>query len=74
VAWTDLRRLEPLLVTIQGLLQKGLTVEEILWTFLSRGVQPLRQQEATVKVSPGPSCLVCPSFTRPGGTKINSQI
>jgi hypothetical protein len=26
-----------------GLLKKGLTGEEIMWTFLSRGVQPLRQ-------------------------------
>jgi hypothetical protein len=28
---------------VQGLLKKGLTGEEILQTFLSHGVQPLRQ-------------------------------
>jgi hypothetical protein len=48
--------------------------EEILWTFLRRGIQLLRQREATVNVSPGPSCLIRPSFTRPGGTKINTWV
>jgi hypothetical protein len=36
-------RLQHLLEIIRGLLQKGLTGEEILRTFLSRGVQPLCQ-------------------------------
>jgi hypothetical protein len=43
VARTDFPRLQPLLEIIRGLLQKGLTSEQIMRTFLNRGVQPLRQ-------------------------------
>jgi hypothetical protein len=41
VAQMDLRRLQPILEAIWGLMQTGLTGVEILWTFFSRGVQPL---------------------------------
>jgi hypothetical protein len=40
VAQDDLRRLQPLLEIVQGLLQSGLMGMEILWTFISRGVPP----------------------------------
>jgi hypothetical protein len=43
VAQTNFLRLQPLLEIVGGLLQKGLIGEEILWTFLTHGVQPLRQ-------------------------------
>jgi hypothetical protein len=43
VAQADFPRLQPLLEIVRGLLQMGLTSEEILRTFLSRGVQPLHQ-------------------------------
>jgi hypothetical protein len=33
VAWVDLHKLQPLLEVIWGLLQRGLTGIEILWTF-----------------------------------------
>jgi hypothetical protein len=38
VAWADLHRLQPLLVIIQGLLQRGLMGVEIMRTFFSHGV------------------------------------
>jgi hypothetical protein len=43
VARADFPRLQPLLEIVRGLLQKGLIGEEILWTFLNHGVQPLHQ-------------------------------
>jgi hypothetical protein len=43
VTQSDFPHLQPLLKMVQGLLKKGLTGEEILQTFLSHGVQPLRQ-------------------------------
>jgi hypothetical protein len=43
VAWTDFPSLKPLLENARGLLQKGLAGKEILWTFLSHVVQPLRR-------------------------------
>jgi hypothetical protein len=43
VAWANLHRLQPLLEVVQGLLQRGLTGAEILWTFSSRVVQLFRQ-------------------------------
>jgi hypothetical protein len=46
VAQADLHRLQPLLEIVQGLLQRGLTGVEILRTFLSHGVQSIRQREA----------------------------
>jgi hypothetical protein len=62
VAQTDFPRMQPLLEFVQGLLQKGLTGKEILWTFLSHEVNPLRQQEVVVKVPLAPGCLVPPPF------------
>jgi hypothetical protein len=63
VPQTNFPRLQPLLEIIRGLRQKGLTDEEILWTFLSCGVQPLPQQEPAVKVPLVLGCLVHPSFS-----------
>jgi hypothetical protein len=74
VAWTDFPQLQPLLEIIGRLLQKGLTGEEILWTFLSRGVQPLRQREQAIGTSLGPSCLICPSISRPCGAKAHARV
>jgi hypothetical protein len=73
-AWTDLPRLPPLLEIVRGLLQKGLTGKEIMWTFLNRGVQPLCQLEAAVRMPPEPSCLVRPSFSRPGDVETNTRV
>jgi hypothetical protein len=39
----DLPRLQPLVETVQGLLQRALIGMEILWTIFSRSVQPLRR-------------------------------
>jgi hypothetical protein len=63
-----------MLKVIQGLLQKGLRGEEILRTFLSRGVQLLCQREMAVRLSPGPSHLVHPFITRVSSTKINTRV
>jgi hypothetical protein len=38
VVLTNFPRLQPLLEIVQGLLQKGLTGDKILWTFLSHWV------------------------------------
>jgi hypothetical protein len=74
VAWTNLHKLQPLLKIVRGLLHKGLTGEEILWIFFRRRVQPLCQREATMRVSPGPHCLIRPSFTTLGGAETNTQV
>jgi hypothetical protein len=42
-ARTNLPGLQPLLEVIRGLLQKGLTGEDILQTSLSHGIQSLHQ-------------------------------
>jgi hypothetical protein len=73
VAQTNFPRLQPLLEIVGGLLQKGLIGEEILWTFLTHGVQPLRQRELAVGTCPGPSCLICPSFSRLGGIEAHAR-
>jgi hypothetical protein len=74
VAQTDLRRLQPLLEAIRGMLQRGLTGVEILWTFFSHGVQPLHQREVNVWMHPGPSCPNCPFSAELGNTGINTRI
>jgi hypothetical protein len=74
VAWADFPQLQPLLGIIWGLLLKGLIGEEILRTFLSHGVQWLHHQEAVVGMSPGPSCLVHPSFSRAGNVEANARV
>jgi hypothetical protein len=74
VAQTDIQMLQPLLDIVQDFLKKGLTGNEILWTVLSRGVQLICQREATVMVSPWPSCLICPSCMKPDGTKISTHV
>jgi hypothetical protein len=74
VAQANSPRLQPLLEIDRGLLQKGLIDEEIMWTFLYRGVQPLLQREAAVGMSPGPSCFVRPSFSRPSSIKANARV
>jgi hypothetical protein len=45
-----------------------------MWTFLNRGVQPLCQLEAVVRMPPGPSCLVRPSFSRLGDVETNTRV
>jgi hypothetical protein len=74
VSRSDLHRLQPLLEVIWGLLQKGLTGEEILQTFINHGVHLLRQREMVVRVFPGPSRLIHPSYTRVSNEKINTQV
>jgi hypothetical protein len=43
MAQMELRRLQPLLEAVRGLLQRGLIDVEILRTFFSYGVQPLHR-------------------------------
>jgi hypothetical protein len=43
MAQMELRRLQPLLEAVRGLLQRGLIDVEILWTFFSYGVQPIHR-------------------------------
>jgi hypothetical protein len=73
VARTDLPQLQPLLEIVRGLLQKGLTGEEILWTFLGHGVQLLPELEAAMGMSLGPSCLVHHSFSRLDSAEANAR-
>jgi hypothetical protein len=74
VVWANLHRLQPLLEIVQGLLQRGLMGEEILWTFSNCGVQPLCQQEVNVRVFLGPSCPIRPSFMKLGSAKKNTRV
>jgi hypothetical protein len=68
VAQTDLRRLQPLLEAIQGLLQRRLMSVEILWTLLSHGVQPLHRREVNARMNTGSSCLDCLFSAEMGNT------
>jgi hypothetical protein len=74
VAQTDLRRLQLLLEAVRGLLQWGLTGVEILRTFFSRGVQPLRRREVNVRMHLEPSCPNYPFSVELGNIGINTQI
>jgi hypothetical protein len=47
---------------------------EILRTFFSRMIQPLRWQEVTMWMHLRPSCHNCPSSIELGDTKINTPI
>jgi hypothetical protein len=73
VAQTDFRRLQPLWEVVLGLL-RGLTGVEILWTFFSHGVQPLRQREVIMWMHPRLSCPDCPFSTELGDMEINTQM
>jgi hypothetical protein len=70
----DLRRLQPLLEAVQGLLQKGPTGVEILQTFFSRGVQPLRRREVNAWMHPGTCCPDCPFPAELGNMGIKTRI
>jgi hypothetical protein len=74
VSWTDFPRLQPLLDIVWGLLQKGITGEEILQTFLSHGVQHLCQREAAVKVPLAPGCPICHPSSQSGGVEAYSCV
>jgi hypothetical protein len=74
VAQMDLRKLQPLLEAVRGLLQRGLTSVEILHTVLNREVQPLHQWEVDVQMHLGPCCPDCPFSTELGITGINTWI
>jgi hypothetical protein len=47
--------------------------DEILQTFLSHGVQPLRRQEVATGMLPGLGYPTHPSFPRSGGALIDTQ-
>jgi hypothetical protein len=74
VARADLHKLQPLLKIVCRLLQRGLTDVEILWTFFSPRDQLLHQQEATMQMSPGPSCPIRPLPMESGGMRINTWV
>jgi hypothetical protein len=74
VAQMDLRRLQPLREVIGRSLQGGLTGMEILQTFFNRRIQPLRRQEVTMWMHPGPSCHDRPFSVELGDTEINTRI
>jgi hypothetical protein len=47
---------------------------DLLWTFVSCHVPPLRQLEMTMCIYPGPSCLDRPFSAELGDMEINTQI
>jgi hypothetical protein len=74
VAWRDLRRLQCLCEVIHQLLHEGLTGADLLLTFFSCRVQPLRQRVMTMWMYPGPRCPDCPFSEELGDTDMNTQI
>jgi hypothetical protein len=73
VARTKIPRLQHLLEIVWGLLKNGLTDEEILQTFIRRGVQSLRQCEA-VGAPPGLSCLLRPLPSQPDARRRETPV
>jgi hypothetical protein len=59
---------------VQRLLQGGLMGVDLLQTFVSCRVQPLRQQGMTMWMYPGPSCPSHPFSVELGDTENNTQI
>jgi hypothetical protein len=59
---------------IQRLLRGGLMGVNLLQTFVSHHVQPLRQREMTIWMYPGSSYPDRPFFVELGDTEINTQI
>jgi hypothetical protein len=47
---------------------------DLLWTFVSRHVQPLHRREMTMWMYPGPSCPDRPFSTELDDMEINTQI
>jgi hypothetical protein len=74
VAQKDLRRIQPLREVVQQLLQGELTGADLLRTFFSHRVQPLRRREMTLWMYPGLSCPDHPFSTQLGDTEINTWI
>jgi hypothetical protein len=56
VAHRKARKLQPLSNAIRQLFQAGLTGADLLWTFVSRRIQPLQRWAATIWMYLGPSC------------------
>jgi hypothetical protein len=73
MARTKIPRLQHLLEIVWGLLKNGLTDEEILQTFIHRGVQSLRQREA-VGAPPGLSCLLRPLPSQPDARRRETPV
>jgi hypothetical protein len=74
VAQKDLRRLQPQRDVIQWLLRGGWTGADLMWTFVSHLVQPLRQREMTMWMYLGSSCPDRPFSVELGDTEINTWI
>jgi hypothetical protein len=66
--------LQPLCEAIQRLIQGGLMGVNLLWTFVSRRIQPLRQLEITIWMYPGLSCPGHPFSVELDDMEINTQI
>jgi hypothetical protein len=74
VAQKDLRRLQPRRDVVQQLLCGGLIGVDLLQTFVSPRIQPLRQRGMTIWMCPGPSYPDRPFSGELGDMEINSQI
>jgi hypothetical protein len=56
VARWDVRKLQPLCDVVQQLQQAELTGADLLWTFVSRYIQPFRRWKVPMWLYSGPSC------------------
>jgi hypothetical protein len=65
---------QPLCEVVQQLLHNGLMGLDLLWTFLSHRVQPLRQLGMTMWMYMEPSCPNRPLSEELGDTEINTWI
>jgi hypothetical protein len=70
----DLCSLQPLREVVQQLWFKGLMGADLLWTFFSYRVQPLRQRVMTMWMYPGPCCPDRPFSKELGDIDINTHI
>jgi hypothetical protein len=70
VAQKDLHKLHPQCDIVQQLLRGGLMGADLLRTFVSHHVQPLRPRGMTVRMYPGPNCPVHPFSVELGDTEL----
>jgi hypothetical protein len=74
VAYQHIWKLQPLCVIVRQLLRGGMMGADLLRTFVSCRIQPLRRRVMTMWVYPGPSCPDHSFFTKLDDAKINTGI
>jgi hypothetical protein len=74
VAKKDTRKLQSVHDVLQSLLLDGLMGVDLLHTFISLRVQPLRRWEVTMWRYPEPSCLDCPFSAELADVEVDSQV